>query len=140
LLPSFAVCVLLTFVVIVAAVYLQRRYDLDSLVVRYTAYAIAALIWLAQLARWGYRVLTFSYRLTTRRLLVERSFFNSLRAAVDLCRVARVEVAQRPLERMVGVGRIKVVEENQSAPSIELLGVYRPEAVADVIREQAKQF
>jgi len=139
LLPSFAVCVLLTLVVIVAAVYIQRRYDLDPLAVRYAAYAVAALIWLVQLAQWSYRVLTFSYRLTTRRFLLERSFFNSLRATVDLRRITRVEVAQRPLERMLGVGRINIIEEEKSVPSIELCGVCRPETVANMIREQAKQ-
>jgi membrane protein YdbS with pleckstrin-like domain len=138
LLPSFAVCVFLTLGAVVAAVYLQRRYDLDPLAVRYAAYVIAALLWLGQLARWSYRVLTFSYRLTTRRLLLERSFFNSLRAAVDLRRIARIDVAQGALERMLGVGRIDVVEEGRSGPSMELYGVSRPEAVANVIRERMK--
>jgi membrane protein YdbS with pleckstrin-like domain len=139
LLPSFAVCVFLTLAAVVAAVYFQRRYDLDPLAVRYAVYAIAALVWLGQLARWSYRVLTFSYRLTTRRLLLERSFFNSLRAAIDLRRIARIDVTQRPLERMLGVGRINVFEEGKSVPSMELCGVCRAEVVANVIREQAKQ-
>jgi membrane protein YdbS with pleckstrin-like domain len=139
LLPSFAVCVFLTLSAIVVAVYLQRRYDLDPLAVRYGVYAIAAVLWLGQLARWSYRVLTFSYRLTTRRLLLERSFFNSLRAAIYLRRIARIDVTQRPLERALGVGRIHVIEESKSVPSLELCGVRRPHAVANVIRKQAKE-
>jgi uncharacterized membrane protein YdbT with pleckstrin-like domain len=129
----------LTLAAVVLAVYLHRRYDLDPLALRYAVYVVAALVWLGQLARWSYRVLTFSYRLTTRRLLLERSFFNSLRAAIDLRLIARIDVAQRPLERMVGVGRINVIEEGKSVPSMELCGVCRAEVVANVIREQAKQ-
>jgi membrane protein YdbS with pleckstrin-like domain len=137
MLPSFLFCALLTLAAVVVALYLGSRYDLDPLALRYTVYVVAALIWLVQLARWSYRVLTFSYRLTTRRLLLERSFFNSARAAVDLPRIARLNVQQRPVERLLGVGRIYIFEDSKSLPSLELLGVLHPETVANVIREQA---
>ncbi len=139
MLLSFVVCALVTLATFAGALYLGIRYELNPLALRYTAYAIAGAVWLVQLGRWGYRVLTFSYRLTTRRLLLERSFFNSARAAVDLRRIVRVEMDQRPLERLVGGGRIRIFEEGRGVPSLEMRGLLHAETVAGLIRDQAKQ-
>ena len=139
LLPSFVACALFSLATFAAALYLGIRYELNPLTLRYTAYAVAGAVWVAQLGRWGYHVLTFSYRLTTRRLLLERSFFNAARAALDLRRLARVEVDRQPLERLVGVGRIRIFEEGKERPSLELRGLRHAEAVAGLIRDQGKR-
>ena len=130
---------LFTLATLAGALYLGIQYELNPLALRYSAYAVAGAVWVAQLGRWGYHVLTFSYRLTTRRLLLERSFFNSARAALDLRRLARVEVDRQPLERLVGVGRIRIFEEGRGVPSLELRGLLHAERVAGLIRDQAKR-
>jgi membrane protein YdbS with pleckstrin-like domain len=139
MLPSFVACALFTLATLAGALYLGIRYELNPLALRYSAYAVAGAVWVAQLGRWGYHVLTFSYRLTTRRLLLERSFFNSARAALDLPRLARVEVDRQPLERLVGVGTLRVFEEGGGVPTLELRGLLHAERVAGLIRDQAKR-
>jgi hypothetical protein len=137
MLPSFMLCGLLSVGVVVGAYYLHIRYGFDRLTLRYCVYTIVAAMWFGQLARWAYRVMTFSYRLTTHRLLLERNFFNSARAAVGLQDITAVRVERPPLERVVGVGRVQVVSEKD--PLLELRGLREPETIAAVIRGQVNR-
>ncbi len=124
MLPSFALCVLLSAIVALLAAYVWRRYDLPPLAVRYSAYAVIGIIWLAQIARWIYRVLTKTYRLTTRRLYIERTFLYSPFVVVDLSNVTDVRVEQSAFQRRLRVGRIRVYVQGQDRP-ISLDGIYR---------------
>src|SRR4051794_2508208 len=68
--PSFAVCAVLTIPLYwgVHAV-LPERWGLQP-----PFGGLAALLWLVQLARWSARYFPRNYRLTTRRLYVDRGF------------------------------------------------------------------
>jgi hypothetical protein len=113
-------------------------YDLEDLHVRYTVYAICGAIWFAQLARWLYYVLTYNYRLTTRRLFIERSFLNTPRAELELRRISGVVVETSGLDRRLGVGTLRVLGDDR-APRLVLLGVRDPGRLAAEIRHLAKQ-
>src|SRR5437868_3151345 len=78
LLPSFTVCGVLTLVIPVAAWYLAAWYlspsnDEEPGLLHYLAYVLVGGVWLVQLLRLAYRLITYTYRLTTRRILCERS-------------------------------------------------------------------
>src|SRR5262249_46634017 len=113
--------------------------EFDPLVMRYSVYGIAAIIWLWQLLRWGYRVLTFSYRLTTRRLLLERNFFNSGMRAIDLRHIAKVLVERHRLERRLGVGQVNIVCDRGPIAEAAFAGVYDPDRVASLISSAVQQ-
>lgn len=138
MLPSFVVCGVLTAGV--TAVWLGWvEYHLSELTARYTAYAVIGPLWLVQLGRWLYRILTRTYRLTTRRLYIERTFFHVPARVVDLRRVTDVAVASSALERRLNVGRVRLRTEDPHEPDVLLEGVYDPRRLAERIRDLAKR-
>ena len=137
MLPSFAVCGVLTVLIGVGAWYLWWHDHVDPLVARYGAYALVAGVWFCQFVRGGYRAVLLNYRLTTRRLFLERWFLHSPFTAIDLRRVATVVVERTPLERRLNVGTIRLLDEGAPSPLAILRGVYQPEVVAAEIRARA---
>src|SRR5262245_57313715 len=116
MLPSFLLCGLLSVLIAAAATYAWRAYDLPPLLVRYIAYALVGFLWFIQLSRWVYRILTRTYRLTTRRLLLEKTFRYARYVAVELRHVTDVRADQTPLERRLGVGRLHLSVVGCSTP------------------------
>ena len=139
LLPSFVLCGLITALAAGIALFLHFQYELDPLVLRYSVYGVALVIWLWQLLRWAHRVLTFSYRLTNHRLLLERSFFNSGRMALELRHVTNVQVMRSSLERRLGIGHVMIDAGGHSQSAMAFAGVHDPEQIASQILLAAKQ-
>lgn len=137
MLPGFIVCGLITAGV--TAVWLDWvEYHLSELTARYTAYAVIGPLWSFQLGRWLYRILTRTYRLTTRRLYIERTFFHVPTRIVGLRHVTDVAVESTTLERRLNVGRVRLRTENPQEPEVILEGVYNPRWLAERIGELAK--
>jgi hypothetical protein len=139
MLPSFVGCVLITAVIGVGAFFFWWIEGSPPLLVRYSAYVLAGGVWLFQLGRWTYRVVTLTYRLTTRRLAVERMLSRSPWCGVNLRQVRMVLVQRRPWERWLKVGRLLVYAETEPLPLLILDGVYEPEHVAVQVRLLAQQ-
>ena len=138
MLPSFVACILLT--ASITAIWLSWvEYQVSSLEARYTAYAVIGPLWLVQVGRWLYRTLTYTYRLTTRRLYLERTFFHVPARIVDLGQILEVRVESSALERKLNVGRIRLRTENPQLSEVTLEGVHEPERIAARIRELATQ-
>jgi hypothetical protein len=138
MLPGFLLCLLLTVILLALDLYLkngQRRSELISSLVL----AVAGAIWLFQGTRWIYRMMALNYRLTNRRLLFSRGFKLPDTWAIELERLAEVLVLAGPAERLLGVGRIKVVVQDGSSSSFLLEGVLAPERVARIIRRRVRQ-
>lgn len=134
MLPSFAACALWLVLVSAGAWLLWYRYGVDRLTARYTAFGLIAVVWFVQLVRWAYRTVTFEYRLTNRRLLLDRNFIRSGRSQLDLREIAGVAVARSPLERLIGVGTLRVFTRDPEHPTLSLLAVSDPDAVAEHVR------
>ncbi|MCI0459475.1 MAG: PH domain-containing protein [Gemmataceae bacterium] len=128
LLPSFVVCLALTGLGVWVSWHLVPRHLL-----RLTAVTIAAVIWGVQLLRLGARVFGWTYRLTTRRLLLARGVRRMDVKAVELTRIRRVTVERSGLERLTGLGRILVTVEGEPEPRV-LAGVRNPHSAAETIR------
>jgi hypothetical protein len=135
--PAFAACGAATGLAV--GWYLWARHGSGELTVRYTTYALVGLIWLFPLLFWAYNTLTFTYRLTNRRLLVERSFFSGGRGEVELARISGVVVLRGPWEKRTGVGRIRILADDSRQPVLLLAGIDDPGRVAAEIRHLAKQ-
>jgi hypothetical protein len=138
MLPSFIVSGLLSSAVAGLAWYLVAVRGLDRLDMRYSAYAIIAAIWAQQLLRWAYRIATFNYRLTTRRLLIERNFVRSGRAEIALEDVDDVVVTQAAWEARLGIGTLRMVCARCNPPSFVLDGVKDPQRIASQIRSLSR--
>jgi membrane protein YdbS with pleckstrin-like domain len=135
LVPSFHVCALLTILIIAGALYLGGWPGTPF--VRASARLAIALIWLLQLGRWGYRMVAINYRLTTRRLFLNRGFRHPGQPGVELSRIRQVVVVRGMWERWLGVGRVRVILGEKESPVV-LEGVRDPDYVALEIRKQVK--
>jgi len=91
------------------------------------------LSWLGLFTLGFYRAVTYTYRLTNRRLLRDRGLRHPAAGEVALTRITGVRVERNFWERLTGVGRVRVEADGLDAPLL-LPGVYRPERVATMIR------
>jgi hypothetical protein len=139
MLPGFVICGVATAVIIGGGWYLWWKLDLPPLEVRYTTYAVVGLIWLNQLPRWLYCIVVINYRLTTRRLLVERAFLRQAFTSIELSRVDKVLVEQTAIQRCLDVGKLHLVGESGAAPLAVLNGIYQPQTIAETIRTLAQR-
>ncbi len=135
--PDFVLCGLLTVGIFGAAWYSGAWNGSEPL--RLTAQLLAGALWLLQGGRWAYRVVSINYRLTTRRLFCDRGFYHPANREVELAHVNHVLVIRGPLERLLGVGRIRVVLQDRTTQPLVLEGVSAPESIAMTIREQVRR-
>jgi len=100
--------------------------------------AILALIWLALLrrvilARYGH-----FYRLTNRRLFVSTGVFRRRRDQMELLRVQDVFTRQSIWDRMLSLGTVVVVSQEDQLPVTYLVGVDDPKGVMDLVWHHAR--
>jgi len=92
--------------------------------------------WVVLLGVWAYRAVTFTYRLTNRRLLCDRGLRHPAAGEIAVNRITAVRVERRWWQGVLGVGRLRVEGVEGDAPLL-LEGVYRPEQVAGLILHAA---
>lgn len=126
MLPSWLVCVLLTMVIVVLSRLLLARSE--ALI---TVLGLTGALWLGQLTRWLYRLFSFNYRLTNRRLYVSRGFLYPGLLRINLTQVRSVAVRRSNASYLTGVGDIVLEVEGQ--PAVTLQGVFDPRTVARVV-------
>lgn len=133
MLPSWAICCILTVLIAWGGATLEFGRFWRVLV-----FVLAATLWLLQLARWGYRVLSYNYRLTNRRLFRDTGFFHDDRIRIDLSLISKVDTSVKPYEAWFDTGRV-LISTDEGLPPIPLKGVRNPRAVAELIRACVKQ-
>jgi hypothetical protein len=126
MLPSFLVCIGLTGLIVLLAWELVER---DQL--KLTILGLGALVWLVELARFGYRYFGFTYRLTNKRLFRNRS---RKPLQISLTDIAEIGLERNGFEKLVGIGRVTVTFPDKSRPLVVLEGVKNPNQVAELIR------
>jgi hypothetical protein len=132
--PSFVLCGVLTAGIVIIAWSLGGWHG--SSLTRYSAQLSIGAIWVVQIARWVYRIVTINYRLTSHRLYCERGFHHPGSPGIELASISDVVVEQSALERFLRVGRIRIVAENNPALPLVLEGVWDPEHVAKEVRKR----
>jgi hypothetical protein len=137
--PSFAVCAMLTVIIIWVVWHFWPVNEDRPYLMRYTDYILVGAVWLFQLIRWGYRILGINYRLTSRRLFCQRGFQASVSQALPLTQIATVRVERQPLVHFLRVGRLRIVPVDDSQPVLVLESVPHPDQVAAAIMKQVQQ-
>jgi len=132
MLPSFVACLLVTAGLVAGTILISQRFDLPPGSARAGFYGLAGALWVFQGLRWLYRAFGFNYRLTTRRLFCYWGFFHAQAPPVLLAQVSDVLVEQSLVERLLGIGRVRVETESPGPPTV-LLGVWAPQQIADEI-------
>lgn len=84
------------------------------------------------------KVLSSRYRLTTQRLFIERGLLSITIDHTELIRVDDVRISKTLLNRMLGVGTVTVLSTDVSDKQTALVGVERPEEVAEHIRKHMR--
>jgi uncharacterized membrane protein YdbT with pleckstrin-like domain len=131
MLPSLLVCLLITVVLIGAAIFVVAEWHILAVDARAVVYVLAGLLWAVQTVRWIYRVGGTTYRLTNRRLYCHWGVLHPKTPPIELCQVEEVVVEQSFVENLLGIGRIRL--ELSNAPPVVLTGVPESAYVADDI-------
>jgi uncharacterized membrane protein YdbT with pleckstrin-like domain len=76
-----------------------------------------------------------TWRVTSDRLIEKRGFLASRRREMELADIRSVEVDQRFLQRVIGLGNITIASAASADYSIHLNNIRNPEAAADMIRQ-----
>jgi len=129
MLPSFLVCVLLTGAITWFAFAVARP------MAQAVILGAGGIVWLAQLARWSHRVFSVSYRLTNRRVFIDRGFLRPDRLQVELGGIIRAEADQDAFERLFGVGKVRLRFRDQGGETVVLAGVSDPWTAVKCIEE-----
>jgi membrane protein YdbS with pleckstrin-like domain len=80
-----------------------------------------------------YRKLSVHYRLTSQRFLHEEGLLRRVTHRIEMIDVDDVACAQRLLDRIMGVGTVKIISSDRSHPELFLEGVAGVQHVAMLI-------
>jgi membrane protein YdbS with pleckstrin-like domain len=104
-------------------------------VVAYALLAIVFLAWLGVLMVFATRRLGVHYRLTTQRFFRERGILRRVTDRVEVIAIDDITVEQGPIERLLGIGTIKMASNDHTDPVFVLDGIEDVQQVADIIDE-----
>ena len=79
------------------------------------------------------RKLSVNYELTTQRFIHKRGLLSRVTDRIELIDIDDVTFIQGPIERLLGVGTIKITSSDQTHPVLELPGIDSVAEVADKI-------
>jgi uncharacterized membrane protein YdbT with pleckstrin-like domain len=80
-----------------------------------------------------YRRLSVRYRLTTYRLFHERGLLSRTTDRLEVIDIDDVRVHQGVIERLLGVGTVRIESSDRTDPELSLPGIDEVRAVADLI-------
>ena len=86
----------------------------------------------------AYRRLSVKYRLTNQRLFHEAGILRRVTDRIEIIDVDDVTVEQGIVERMLGVGTIRVTSSDRTSPELHMPGIDHVKEVADTI-DQARR-
>jgi len=98
------------------------------------AFAIGAIVvWSGLGLLYLYRRLTVHYRLSTYRFFHDNGLLNRVGNRVEVIDIDDVTVQQGPVERLFGVGTIRISSSDKTHPELALPGIEDARRVADLI-------
>jgi membrane protein YdbS with pleckstrin-like domain len=99
-----------------------------------TVFVIAAmLVWGGLALLYLYRRMTVRYRLTTYRFFHETGLLSRVGNRVEVIDIDDVTVSQGVIERMFGVGTVRISSSDKTDPELTLPGIDDARRVADLI-------
>jgi uncharacterized membrane protein YdbT with pleckstrin-like domain len=84
---------------------------------------IAAAIWVSLIVYYFYLRLSIDYRLTTQRLIFRRGILHQVTDRTEMIDIDDVQVSQGIVERMLGVGTIRLLSSDTSDPTLVMRGI-----------------
>ena len=94
---------------------------------------VIAVIWVCLLFTFAYRRLNLHYDLTNQRLIHKAGILTRRSDRIEAIDIDDVTFEQGLIERMFGVGKIKISSSDRTHPEIVLIGIDDVKRVADLI-------
>ena len=94
---------------------------------------VALLLWVGFGLLYLYRRLTVKYELTSQRFIHESGLLKRLTDRIEVIDIDDVAFEQGPVERIVGVGTIKITSSDRSHPELSLRGIGNVKSVAGLL-------
>ena len=85
--------------------------------------AIAGALWVAMIFYFFYLRLSIDYRLTSQRLIFRRGILQQVTDRTEMIDIDDVQVTQGLVERMLGVGTIRLLSSDTSDPTLIMRGI-----------------
>ena len=92
-------------------------------------------IWVFLLLRLIYLQLSVHYKLTSQRFIHERGLLWRQQDRIETIDVDDVSVQQGPIQRMLGIGTVRITSSDRSTPEFVLVGIENVRQVAAMIDE-----
>ena len=100
---------------------------------------LLVVVWLGVLGLLLYRQLSQRYNLTDRRFIHERGILWRETDRIEAIDIDDISYQQGPIERMLGVGKIRIRSSDHTHPWMELPGIEKVRDVAEMIDEVRRQ-
>ncbi len=98
-----------------------------------SAGAVVAAFWLWSVAHYAYARLSVDYSLTTQRLVHKTGILRQVTNRIEVIDIDDVQFTQGIIERMFGVGTIKILSSDVSDKSLTMRGIDNVQQVAGLI-------
>lgn len=132
---TWLLCLLLTVAAIVATVMVPELPWLVTLVAIVVLWVIVAAVYAAR--RWGVH-----YQLTTQRFIHQTGLLSRRTDRIEVIDINDVSYEQGPVQRMLGIGSIRIDSSDQSHPVLSMRGisdVHRVAGLIDDIRRKERR-
>jgi membrane protein YdbS with pleckstrin-like domain len=99
----------------------------------YTPLALIAILWLYVAGRYAVRRIGIHYRLTNHMLYHDRGVLTRRTDRIEAIDINDVTYEQGPIERMTGVGRVRIRSSDKTDPEFYVEGIEDVQRVAKMI-------
>lgn len=82
--------------------------------------------------------ITTRYKLTNERLIITQGFLSKRVEEIELYRVNDVSMKQSVMERMFGLGDVRLETTDATTPEPQMKDIKAPERVKDIVRQAAR--
>lgn len=123
---SWVMCVILSIALFIAA------YWTGAVTIPVTM-LVVLVGWIFVAGLYGYRRLGYHYELSTQRLVHRSGILTRRSDRIEVIDIDDVIYQQGPIERILGVGTIRIESSDKSHPVLTLMGIANVKIVADQI-------
>ena len=97
------------------------------------AVGVIVVVWLLVFAVLLYRRMNISYRLTSQRFFHQTGILTRTTNRIEVIEMDDVTFSQSLLERLVGVGTIKITSSDRTDPELIMVGIANVQEVSEII-------
>jgi membrane protein YdbS with pleckstrin-like domain len=125
MIDAWALSGLITVALVVATIWAWSSW------VTWTVVAVVVLFWLYQLCVMKYRQWSVRYRLTSQRFIHETGILRRVTDRIEVIDIDDITFEQGLLERLVGVGTIRITSSDKTHPELSLPGIDNVKEVSE---------